>query len=146
MVEASFEARCQFGDREMSAGPYPILVTSLPTMTVSHGISIAIEGASSASAPVTAPVRRPEVETGEDVTPEGPWDVIVWDDPVNLMSYVVYVFRKIFGFSEPVARELMLDVHHKGKALVASEPREMAELHVRQLHSHGLQATMQRSR
>ncbi len=98
------------------------------------------------SAPATAPVRHPDVDTGEEVTPEGPWDVIVWDDPVNLMSYVVYVFRKIFGFPEPVARKLMLDVHHKGKALVASEPREMAELHVRQLHSHGLQATMQRSR
>jgi ATP-dependent Clp protease adaptor protein ClpS len=92
-----------------------------------------------------APVRERDPETTSDVRPDGPWDVIVWDDPVNLMPYVVYVFRKIFGFTEPVARKLMLDVHHKGKALVASEPREMAELHVRQLHAHGLQATMQRS-
>jgi ATP-dependent Clp protease adaptor protein ClpS len=95
--------------------------------------------------PTTAPVREPDVHTSDEVTPEGPWDVIVWDDPVNLMSYVVYVFRKVFGFTEPVARKLMLDVHRKGKALVATEPREMAELHVRQLHGHGLQATMQRS-
>ena len=97
------------------------------------------------SGPSIAPVREGETDVEDDVRPEGPWDVIVWDDPVNLMSYVVYVFRKIFGFTEPVARKLMLDVHHKGKALVASEPREMAEMHVKQLHSHGLQATMQRS-
>lgn len=74
-----------------------------------------------------------------------PWDVIVWDDPVNLMSYVVYVLRKVFGFSEPVARKLMLQVHREGKALVASEPRERAEMYVQQLHTHGLHATMQRS-
>lgn len=97
------------------------------------------------SAPATVPVRERETETSDEVIHEGPWDVIVWDDPVNLMSYVVYVFRKVFGYPEAVARKLMLDVHRKGKALVASEPREMAELHVRQLHSHGLQATMQRA-
>ncbi|MBW3662998.1 MAG: ATP-dependent Clp protease adapter ClpS [Actinobacteria bacterium] len=98
------------------------------------------------SGPTTAPVREREAETHDEVRPDGPWDVIVWDDPVNLMSYVVYVFRKIFGFEEAVARKLMLEVHHRGKALVATEPREMAEMHVHQLHAHGLQATMQRSR
>ena len=85
------------------------------------------------------------MEESTDVTPEGPWDVIVWDDPVNLMTYVVYVFRRVFGYDETMARKLMLEVHHKGKALVASEPREMAEFYVQQLHGHGLQATMQRS-
>ncbi|MDX1509734.1 MAG: ATP-dependent Clp protease adapter ClpS [Nitriliruptorales bacterium] len=100
----------------------------------------------SSSAPTAAPVVDPDVTTGDETTTEGPWDVIVWDDPVNLMSYVVWVFRKIFGFTEPVARKLMLDVHRKGKALVASEPREQAELYVQQLHGHGLQATMERSR
>lgn len=95
--------------------------------------------------PATAPVREPDTHVDETVQRDGPWDVIVWDDPVNLMSYVVYVFRRIFGYSEAVARKLMLDVHHKGKALVASEPRENAELHVRELHAAGLQATMQRS-
>jgi ATP-dependent Clp protease adaptor protein ClpS len=95
--------------------------------------------------PVTAPVRDPDLDTGEDIRPDGPWDVIVWDDPVNLMSYVVFVFRRVFGFSEPVARKLMLEVHHKGRALVASEPREQAELYVQQLHGYGLQATMQKS-
>lgn len=96
--------------------------------------------------PSTSPVREKDPETHDDVRPDGPWDVIVWDDPVNLMSYVVYVFRRIFGFEEAVARKLMLEVHNRGKALVATEPREMAEMHVHQLHAYGLQATMQRSR
>ena len=87
----------------------------------------------------------PSVDESTDVTPDGPWDVIVWDDPVNLMTYVVFVFRRVFGYDEPVARKLMLEVHRKGKALVASEPREMAEFYVQQLHGYGLQATMQRS-
>ena len=82
---------------------------------------------------------------GEDVRPDGPWDVIVWDDPVNLMSYVVFVFRRVFGFTEPVARKLMLEVHRNGRSLVASEPREQAELYVQELHGYGLQATMQRA-
>jgi ATP-dependent Clp protease adaptor protein ClpS len=98
------------------------------------------------SGPITAPIPIREQESETDPVTAGPWEVIVWDDPVNLMSYVVYVFRKIFGFNEAVARKLMLDVHNKGRALVASEPREMAEMHVKQLHAHGLHATMQRSR
>jgi ATP-dependent Clp protease adaptor protein ClpS len=100
------------------------------------------------SAPVsqtTTPVREADTDTDTWVRPDAPWDVIVWDDPVNLMSYVVFVFRKVFGYSEPVARKLMLEVHEKGKSLVASEPREKAEMYVQQLHGHGLQATMERS-
>jgi ATP-dependent Clp protease adaptor protein ClpS len=92
-----------------------------------------------------APVRERDTSTVEEHTHDGPWDVIVWDDPVNLMSYVVFVFRRVFGFEEPVARKLMLEVHRRGKALVASEPREQAEMYVQQLHGYGLQATMQRS-
>lgn len=71
--------------------------------------------------------------------------MLVWDDPVNLMSYVVYVLRKVFSFDEPVARKLMLEVHQQGRALVASEPREDALVHVQLLHSHGLQASMEQS-
>ncbi|MDX1657312.1 MAG: ATP-dependent Clp protease adapter ClpS [Nitriliruptorales bacterium] len=97
------------------------------------------------AAPATAPVREQEADTSELVEEDPPWDVLVWDDPVNLMSYVVYVFRKVFGYPEPIARKLMLEVHNKGRALVASEPREQAEMYVHQLHQHGLQATMQRS-
>jgi ATP-dependent Clp protease adaptor protein ClpS len=86
-------------------------------------------------------VDEPIVE--EDVTPDRPWVVIVWNDPVNLMSYVVFVFQKLFGYSREKATELMLDVHHKGKAAVSSGNREKAEADVYRLHAHGLWATMQ---
>ncbi len=97
------------------------------------------------SAAPTSPVRERDVTTEDRVRPDAPWDVLVWDDPVNLMSYVVFVFRRVFGYPEPVARKLMLEVHHQGRALVASEPREQAEFYVQQLHGYGLHATMQRS-
>ncbi len=73
-----------------------------------------------------------------------PWVVVVWNDPVNLMSYVVYVFQKLFGYSKEKATKLMLDVHHKGKAAVSSGNREQAETDVSRLHAHGLWATMER--
>ena len=72
-----------------------------------------------------------------------PWVVIVWNDPVNLMSYVTYVFQKLFGYSRDEAEKLMLDVHNKGKAVVTKGAREKAELDVYRLHEHGLWATMQ---
>ena len=72
-----------------------------------------------------------------------PWIVLVWNDPVNLMSYVTYVFQKLFGFSLEKATELMLDVHEKGRAVVASGTREEAEMHVFRLHEHSLWATME---
>jgi ATP-dependent Clp protease adaptor protein ClpS len=90
-------------------------------------------------------VRELDPDTLDEVRTDLPWDVIVWDDPVNLMSYVVFVFRRVFSYPEPVARKLMLEVHEQGRALVASEPREQAELYVKQLHAYGLHATMQRS-
>jgi ATP-dependent Clp protease adaptor protein ClpS len=92
----------------------------------------------------TAPVEvdRP---TGEEVVvPDRPWLVIVWNDPINLMSYVTYVFQKLFGYSLQKATKLMLDVHHRGKAVVSSGSREKAEFDVSRLHAHGLWATMQR--
>ncbi len=91
----------------------------------------------------TAPVEvdRP---VGEEVTdPDVPWIVIVWNDPINLMSYVTFVFQKLFGYSREKATALMLDVHHKGRAVVASGSREKCELDVFRLHEHGLWATMQ---
>ena len=78
-----------------------------------------------------------------DVVPDRPWIVIVWNDPINLMSYVVLVFQKLFGYSREKATELMLDVHHKGRAVVSNGTREKAELDVFRLHEHGLWATMQ---
>lgn len=92
-------------------------------------------------APAPAVVDRPT--TDETVDPDRPWVVIVWNDPINLMSYVTFVLQKLFGYSLEKATELMLDVHHKGKAVVSSGSREKAELDVFRLHEHGLWATMQ---
>jgi ATP-dependent Clp protease adaptor protein ClpS len=80
----------------------------------------------------------------EDVLTDKPWLVIVWNDPVNLMTYVVYVFQKLFGYSRQKATKLMLDVHHRGKAIVSHGTREKAETDVARLHAHGLWATMER--
>jgi ATP-dependent Clp protease adaptor protein ClpS len=94
----------------------------------------------------TAPTREREETTEDVVKPDVPWVVIVWNDPINLMSYVVFVFQKLFGYSKDKATKLMLDVHQKGRAVVSSGPREKAEFDVYRLHSHGLWATMQKDR
>ena len=73
-----------------------------------------------------------------------PWITIVWDDPVNLMSYVTFVLIKLFGFSKEKAHELMMKVHTEGKAVVSSGTREEMERDVQRLHEHGLWATLQR--
>ena len=73
-----------------------------------------------------------------------PWVTIVWDDPVNLQSYVTYVFIKLFGFSKEKAHELMMKVHTEGKAVVSAGTREAMENDVQRLHEHGLWATLQR--
>lgn len=74
-----------------------------------------------------------------------PWQTIVWDDPVNLMSYVSRVFRQYFGFTPEHAERLMLTVHHEGHAVVAEGAREQMELHVQAMHDYGLWATLRRS-
>ncbi len=94
--------------------------------------------------PSTSPVETGAPSSDVEVTPDSPWVVIVWNDPINLMSYVTWVFQKLFGYSLEKATELMLDVHHKGRAVVSNGPREKAELDVFRLHEHGLWATLQR--
>jgi ATP-dependent Clp protease adaptor protein ClpS len=94
----------------------------------------------------TAPVRERAPEREDVAQLDIPWIVIVWNDPINLMSYVVFVFQKLFGYSREKATKLMLDVHQKGKAVVSSGPREKAEYDVYRLHNHGLWATMQKDR
>ena len=86
-------------------------------------------------------VERPDLE--EVLLPDVPWVTIVWNDPVNLMSYVTYVFQTYFGYSKEKATRLMLDVHEKGRAVVSSGTRSEAERDVFRLHEHGLWATMQ---
>jgi ATP-dependent Clp protease adaptor protein ClpS len=97
---------------------------------------------------MTTPVEleRTEVDpTGEAVgAQERPWLTVVWNDPVNLMSYVTYVFQKLFGYSREQATKLMLDVHHRGKAIVSSGSKDKVEVDVAKLHAAGLWATMQR--
>jgi ATP-dependent Clp protease adaptor protein ClpS len=94
------------------------------------------------TAPVTNPVEVEEPGGALRTDPDLPWQVIVWNDPINLMSYVTHVLQKLFGYNHDKATALMLDVHHKGKAVVNNGPREKCELDVHRLHEHGLWATM----
>jgi ATP-dependent Clp protease adaptor protein ClpS len=92
---------------------------------------------------IEAPVEIQEPSADDAELDERPWVVSVWNDPINLMSYVTMVFRKLFGFTEAKATKLMLQVHNDGKAVVSSGTREKAELDVSRLHAYGLWATMQ---
>ncbi|WP_251153372.1 ATP-dependent Clp protease adapter ClpS [Cellulosimicrobium sp. Marseille-Q4280] len=76
---------------------------------------------------------------------DSPWVTLVWNDPVNLMSYVAYVFESYFGYPTSRANELMLQVHHEGRAAVSTGTRERMEVDVQAMHGFGLWATMQRS-
>src|SRR3954468_6844761 len=90
-----------------------------------------------------APVELEAPREVEDFEHDRPWVVIVWNDPINLMSYVTLVLQKLFGYSREKATQLMLQVHHEGRAVVSSGTREKAELDVFRLHESGLWATMQ---
>jgi len=85
-------------------------------------------------------VRLPEGDEQHDH--DRPWVVIVWNDPINLMSYVALVLRKLFGYSKEEATRLMLQVHNEGRAVVSSGEKEKAEFDVARLHAHGLWATL----
>jgi ATP-dependent Clp protease adaptor protein ClpS len=87
----------------------------------------------------------PEVEEVSDVRtdPDRPWITLVWNDPINLMSYVTHVFMTVFGYPKEKATKLMMDVHTKGRAVVSTGTRERMELDVEQLHGYGLWATLQ---
>lgn len=88
-------------------------------------------------------VADPSVMTDEEVEIDRPWQVIVWNDPINLMSYVTLVLQKVLGCSLEKATKLMLDVHEKGRAVVSGGTRSDAEGDVHKLHAHGLWATME---
>ena len=85
----------------------------------------------------------PDIERIETIETQKPWIVIVWNDPINLMSYVSFVFQKLFGYSKEKANKLMLEVHNNGRAVVSQGTREKAEFDVSLLHKHGLWATLQ---
>lgn len=90
---------------------------------------------------MTAPAQLDRPETVEQV--DRPWVCIVWNDPVNLMSWVAHVLQELFGYSKAKARELMLAVHHEGRAVVSNGTREQMEGDVARLHAKGLWATLQ---
>jgi ATP-dependent Clp protease adaptor protein ClpS len=92
------------------------------------------------SAPTVERVERPV--DAEEVVPDRPWVTIVWNDPVNLMTYVTYVFQKLFGYPKEKATRLMRQVHEEGRAVVSSGTREQMEHDVARLHAHGLWATV----
>lgn len=93
----------------------------------------------------TSPVAHPATtsETSAATQPDHPWQTVVWDDPVNLMSYVTYVFQTHFGYNRDQAETLMLTVHSEGRAIVASGRRERMEAHVEAMHTYGLWATLE---
>ena len=91
-----------------------------------------------------APAELSRTEIAEDLSVDRPWITLVWNDPVNLMSYVTYVFQTYFGYSREKAEKLMLDVHQKGKAVVSNGPREKMELDTEALQGYGLWATFQK--
>jgi len=86
-----------------------------------------------------------DIRLDEDLRLGKPWTLVVWDDPVNLMTYVTWVFTSYFEFSKQKAERLMLQVHTEGRAAVASGSREEMERHVEAMHGYGLQATLQQS-
>jgi ATP-dependent Clp protease adaptor protein ClpS len=94
-------------------------------------------------APVETTRPDEDVDTSSVVVPDKPWVTIVWNDPVNLMSYVSYVIQKHFGYSREKSHKLMLDVHEKGKAVVSNGTREEMERDVEAMHGYGLWATLQ---
>ena len=100
--------------------------------------------ASSTIRSATAPAEIGRPAGDEAIETDIPWIVIVWNDPINLMSYVTWVFQKLFGYPREKAERLMMDVHTKGKAVVSSGTRSEAERDVARLHAKGLWATMQR--
>ena len=94
---------------------------------------------------ITTPQRIEEDVVDEAPEADRPWLVIVWNDPINLMSYVTWVLQKLFGYSLPKATRLMLQVHNEGKSVVSSGSREKSELDCFRLHAHGLWATIAKS-
>ena len=95
------------------------------------------------STPVASEQTQVEPAGAEVAQSDTPWRTVVWNDPVNLMSYVTYVFQKLFGYSRDHATKLMLDVHQKGKAIVSSGSKEKVETDEAKLHAAGLWATME---
>jgi ATP-dependent Clp protease adaptor protein ClpS len=108
-----------------------------------HPVSPVGDNGAVTTNPDAATLERPE--TDQVVLPELPWITIVWDDPVNLMTYVTFVFTDYFQYSRSKAQRLMMRVHTEGKAVVSSGSREEMERDVQEMHGYGLWATLEKS-
>ncbi len=148
-VRASVACRhegCAGVSRTTGATMTSLLTTPPSGPPAPSGGSAAVRSRQVETAPLeTDPSTAEWTELEESLSTEKPWLVIVWNDPINLMSFVTFVFQKLFGYSKEKATKLMLDVHHKGRAVVSSGTRERAELDVYRLHEYGLWATMEPS-
>jgi ATP-dependent Clp protease adaptor protein ClpS len=91
-----------------------------------------------------SPVELDEPVTDDLTVPATPWTTVVWNDPVNLMSYVTFVFQKYFGYSKKKAETLMLEVHQDGRSAVSAGSREEMERDVQAMHEYGLWATLEK--
>ncbi|MGB3732929.1 ATP-dependent Clp protease adapter ClpS [Microbacterium sp.] len=94
---------------------------------------------------MSTPRETPVIDQQLTAAPLVPWQLVVWDDPVNLMSYVARIFRTYFGYPKEKAERLMLAVHNEGHAIVATGPRETMEMHAQAMHGFGLWATVRRA-
>jgi ATP-dependent Clp protease adaptor protein ClpS len=99
------------------------------------GVSVPVE---------VAPEIDEQIDEQVDIEPQRPWITLVWNDPINLMSYVTYVFMTYFKYSREKAEQLMRDVHYEGRAVVSAGSREEMERDVSAMHSYGLWATLQK--
>jgi ATP-dependent Clp protease adaptor protein ClpS len=114
-------------------------------MIADCGLRIADWRPKAATSPGQAPARTVQTETETKSSVDRPWNVVVWNDPITLMSYVVFVFQKLFGYNREKATKLMLEVHHQGRSVVATVDREKGEYYVSRLHGFGLQATIEQT-
>jgi ATP-dependent Clp protease adaptor protein ClpS len=95
--------------------------------------------------PLVAPIEQEDLDEAAVIDPDRAWVTVVWNDPVNLMTYVTWVFQKLFGYAKAEAERLMLQVHREGKSAVTSGNREHMELDVARLHAYGLWATVEQA-
>ncbi|MET0199109.1 MAG: ATP-dependent Clp protease adapter ClpS [Rhodococcus fascians] len=116
----------------------------MASSTAEEFVGIVDEAPTLAASPQAVPAETAARSTDE--AQDVPWVTIVWDDPVNLMHYVTFIFQKLFGYSKAKATELMMQVHSEGKAVVSSGERDKMEADVRRLHAAGLWATMQQDK
>ena len=114
---------------------------------VEHWLVVPVVAGSSPVIHPTMSLTQPDeaLEERERFEPDRAWSTVVWNDPVNLMTYVTHVFRTYFGYPRREAERLMLLVHHEGRAMVASGPREEMERHTEAMHEFGLWATVERA-